>query len=530
MMEPPQTATGTGPTTGRGWTPRLVLATLCMALVLEALGLGATMIAIALPTILTEFPTTQAGWLTTAYFLAGAISAPLLGKAADLYGKRRVLMLTMVTSGIGALICATAPSFALLVVGRTLQGVILATLSLVPSLIRDVFPPRQAVLASSIVITGMGAFSLIAPLLIGVLLAAGGFRGLFWFDTCWTLLLALAIRLTTAESPLRRQARPDVLGGLLLAAGVAAVLVYVSLGSTLGWVSVTALLLLVGGAVLLALFFRHTKRAAEPIIKLELFRRKPLLFVAIAGATAYAISAATFQLIPLIAMTPRSVAGTYGLGLTTVQYAAIETPKALVSVLGGLLLGYLVSRGRHPRLFLTLGLVAWAVGMAWLAFFNDSFLEVIIGAMIVGLGGGFTVAAVPNLVMRVTPAGDQGSTAGSVQLCQTGFASVLPVVMFAVLAPFATVLPGGSGVVYAEEGLRTWLLIATGLTLVVLIIGVTVLRERRGETVLEFSVDSPAPVIVGAVSGSPVAENTVAETAAAQGTGGTATAVESPRV
>jgi hypothetical protein len=38
--------------------------------------------------------------------------------------------------------------------------------------------------------------------------------------------------------------------------------------------------------------------------------------------------------------------------------------------------------------------------------------------MIVGLGGGLTVAAVPNLVMRVTPVGDQGSTAGSVQLCQ----------------------------------------------------------------------------------------------------------------
>ena len=70
-----------------------------MALVLEALGLGATMISIGLPSILKTFPTTQVGWLTTAYFLTGAVCAPLAGKAADLFGKRRVLLTIMVVSG-----------------------------------------------------------------------------------------------------------------------------------------------------------------------------------------------------------------------------------------------------------------------------------------------------------------------------------------------------------------------------------------------------------------------------------------------
>ena len=492
MVEPPHAVNGSG----RGWTPRLVVSTLFMALVLEALGLGATMIAIGLPSILQEFPTTQGGWLTTVYFLAGAVCAPLLGKAADLYGKRRILMITMLVSGAGALLCAIAPSFPVMVVGRTLQGVILATLSLVPSLIRDVYPPRQAVLASTIVITGMGAFSLAAPLLIGWLIATGGFRGLFWFDAAWTIGLGVAIRFSSPESPLRSNARPDVLGGALLAGGVLAVLLYVSMGRTWGWLSVTGLLLLLGGAVLLTFFVRHARRAPEPIVRLELFRRKPLQFVAIAGATGYAISASTFQLIPMLAMTPREAGGTYGLGLTTVQYATIETPKALASVAAGLLLGFLVARGRHPRLFLTMGLVGWAIGTALLALRNDTFGDLILGAIVVGVGGGFTVAAVPNLVMRATPAGDQGSTAGTVQLCQTGFASVLPVVMFAVLAPYATVFPEG-GVVYAEQGFRTWLLISTALAVLVVVAGLTVLRERRGEEVAEFTVDGPpvaAPV------------------------------------
>jgi Na+/melibiose symporter-like transporter len=96
--------------------------------------------------------------------------------------------------------------------------------------------------------------------------------------------------------------------------------------------------------------------------------------------------------------------------------------------------------------------------------------------------------------MRATPAGDQGSTAGTVQLCQTGFSSITPIVMFAVLAPTATVFPGG-GVVYAESGFRTWLIIAAVMALVALVIGVTVLRERPDEEIDEFTRGAhPVPV------------------------------------
>ncbi|MER5185296.1 MFS transporter [Streptomyces sp. NPDC002896] len=507
MTEPPHAANGSGPAAGQDWTARLVLSTVFLAMVLEALALGASMVAIGLPSILREFPTTQGGWLTTVYFLAGAVCAPLLGKAADLYGKRRVLLITMLVSGAGAVVCALAPSFGVMVVGRALQGPILATLSLIPSFIRDVYPPRQAVFAASITVTGMGAFSLISPLLLGWIIATAGFRGMFWFDAVWTLGLCAAIRLTTPESALRRRARPDVLGGLLLTAGVLAVLLYASMGRSWGWASATGMGLLLGGAVLLALFFRNTRRAPEPIVKLSLFRRKPLLFVAIASATAYAVSASTFQLIPLLAMTPREAGGTYGLGLTTLEYAFIETPKALVTVTSGLLLGVLVARGRNPRLFLTVALAAWATGTTLLALRNDTFGDLLVGALAVGIGGGLATASVPGLVMRATPAGDQGSTAGTVQLCQTGFSAVLPVVMFSVLAQYASVTPGG-GVVYAEQGFRNWLLFSAVFAIVVLLVGVTLLRERPGEEVEEFTVDGRPPA--DAAAGDDTGTGTVA--------------------
>jgi len=501
MTAIPHAANGNGPANGpmggQGWTPRLVWSTVFLAMVLEALALGASMVAIGLPSILKEFPTTQGGWLTTVYFLAGAVCAPLLGTAADLYGKRRVLLLTMLVSGAGAVVCALAPSFAVMVVGRTLQGPILATLSLIPSLIRDVYPPRQAAFAASITITGMGALSLFSPLLIGWLIEAVGFRGMFWFDAVWTFALCAAIRLTTPESTLRRTARPDVVGATLLAAGVLGVLLYVSWGNSWGWGAGTGVTLLVAGLVLLALFFWRARRTPEPIVNLSLFRRKQLLYVSVAGATAYAVSASVFQIIPMMAMTPRVAGQTYGLGLTTLGYASLETPKALATVACGLLVGFLAARGRNPRLFMTLGLGAWAIGTTLLAFRNDTFGELVVCALIVGVGGGLTTASVPGLVMRATPVGDQGSTAGTVQLTQTGFSAVLPVVMFAVLAPYATLMPGG-GVVYAEEGFREWLLISTALAVGVLLIVVTLLRERRDEAVEEFTVDTRVPATVSA--------------------------------
>lgn len=502
-MSLPSPTIGNDPGSAQGWTARLIIGTILMALVLEALSLGTSMVSIGLPDILKEFPTTQGGWLTTVYFLVGAVCAPLLGKLADLYGKRRVLLITMLVSGVGALICAIAPSFTILLIGRILQGPILATLSLIPSFIRDIYPPKQAAFAASITVTGMGAFSIAAPTVIGWLLATYGFRGMFFFDAIYTLVLAVAIWAILPESNMRRETKPDLLGGAILAGAVVPVMLYVSMGRTWGWIAALPLLLI--GVILGYVFVRHTRNADEPIIKLALFRRRPLVFVAFAGAIAYSVSAATYQLIPLLAMTSRDNGVTYGLGLNTLEFSGIATPKQLATVLGGIVIGFLLARGRNPRAFLTLGVALFAAASVSLALAHDSFATVMVGSLLLGLAGGVSNASIPNLVMRATPADDQGSTAGTVQLCTTGASSILPVVMFAVLAPHMMPAPEG-GIFYQDQGITTWLWVSAALCIVALVLGFTVLRERSGEVIEEFSVDGtvPVPAVADGVVPSPV--------------------------
>jgi MFS family permease len=159
----------------RGWTPRWVLSMFALVMVFEAVQIGYSMISVALPSIVTHFHTDQGGWLLTSYLLSGAVASVLLGKCADLYGKRRVLMLTLLTSSVGAILCAIAPTFEIMIVGRVLQGVIVACLALSYSLIRDVFPRRLAPFVVSVSFTGMGLLSIVNPVLVGWLLTSYGF-------------------------------------------------------------------------------------------------------------------------------------------------------------------------------------------------------------------------------------------------------------------------------------------------------------------------------------------------------------------
>jgi MFS family permease len=485
MMDDPSSARATdGP--GRddqGWTPRWVLSLVSLLMAVEALSIGYSMISIGLPQIISHFNTDQGGWLLTSYLLAGTVAAALLGKLADLHGKRRVLLLTLLVSGIGAMICAVAPTFEIMILGRAIQGVVVATLFLGYSLIRDVYPRRIIPFAASVSTTGVGAISIVIPIVVGWLLFNFGFRGMFWFDVVWTFTCALLIWATTPESPLRRQARVDFLGAALLGGGVASLLMLVSMGRNWGWASATPWLFGAAGVVLLIGYGFHARRASDPIVNLRLFRRKPLMLAAVVAAIS-AIGAITQAVLPLLAMTPREVGGTYGLGMTPLEFAWIETPRGLASVLAGMVVGVVVTRYGRTRHAVIVGMALWAVGTLYLAFRNDTFADVEIAVLIVGMAHGTLFAVVPNLVIAATPPGDQGSTAGAVQVSQAGFGSTLPVILFAIMAPHAVSRPG-AGVVYLETGIQYGLFLVAGIALTGIILTLTVFRTtpdiRRGK-------------------------------------------------
>ena len=481
---------GSGSFGSAGWTPRLVLSLIALLCLVEAVAFTYVATITALPKIIEHFHTTQAGWLLTAYALVGAASAPLFGKLADLYGKRRLIMVALALGVVGDILAATAPAFWVMVLGQLVHGFVSACMFLGYSLMRDVYPKKVVQFGASVSITGAGILSIGAPFFIGVLIDQFGFRSVYVFDLVWVVVMGVIILATTPETSLRRPARIDVVGALLLAAGMTLVLLPISMGQQWGWGSFSVIGMLVAGAVLLVVYVLIALRVVEPVLNLRVLVRRSILFGVLGGGIAYGLSPMNQTLLALLAMTPRTLGGTYGLGFSATEFALLTGPLALGSVASGMAVGMLVRR-TDPRLMMYVGLVLYAVGALFLMVEHDTFGKLLAGALVLGVGTGFALGAMPNLMIQATPAAEQGSMSSAVELSAGLIGAITPIVAFAIMTPSAT-SPVPGVLIYGDAGISTSLLVSALIAAATLVIGVVFLRPRRGAAVEDVQ---PAPAL-----------------------------------
>lgn len=446
------------------WTPRLILSLSAIVLTLEMLTISYLMISMAQPAISAHYQTTQGAWLLTTFLLVGAVAAPLLGKLADMHGKRLMLLLCVAIAAVGTFISAVAPSFALMLVGRGLAGLLVPCLFLSYSLIRDVFPAKTVALAVSIATSGMGLVAIPAPFIAGWLIDDFGFRGIFWFMLIGLAVLGLMILATTAESPVRLRGRMDLVGAVLLGAGLAGVLVGVSMGPTWGWSASSTLLYLIGGSALIVAWAVSAKFVSDPLIDLNVLGRRSVAFTAIGAGMVYGVSGLYSLLLPTLAMTPAIMGLGYGFGVDAEGFAVFQAPIGALTVVGGLIVGVLVGRNVAPRALLAVGGVIAALGCALTAYSNDTKGTLIVFAGLVGLGMGLGYAAIPNLVIAAVPPQLQASTASIMGVVQSVVPAILPVIAFTVMnnsyiAPIPPEMTGGY-TFYTQDGFKVAFLIA----------------------------------------------------------------------
>ncbi|MFE1953981.1 MFS transporter [Streptomyces sp. NPDC059524] len=464
--DPTAGAAGADRAADERWTPRLIVSLLSIVLLLEMLAISYIMIATAMPSIAQHYRTTQGAWLLTAFLLVGAVAAPLVGKLADLHGKRRLLVGCIAVSIAGSLVSAVAPSYGIMILGRALTGLLVPCLFLSYSLIRDVFPPRTVPLAVSIATSGMGIIAIPAPFITGWLIDDFGFRSIFWFWVIALAVLGAMILLTTQESAVRLRSRLDLVGALLLGAGIAGILVGVSFGPAWGWTAGSTLAYLIGGVVLVVAWLVSSGAVREPLIDIKVLRRRSVAFTVTAAGFMYGVSGLFTMLLPMLVMTPAALGLGYGFGVDAEGTAVFQAPIGLCTVVGGVLVGVLVGRRARPRLMMAAGGVSAGLGCALTAYAHDSRGLLILFSCLVGLGMGLGYAAVPNLLIEAVPPQLQASTASIAGVFQSVFPAVLPVIAFTVLnnsyiAPLSPEITRGA-VLYTSDGFKAAYLIAAG--------------------------------------------------------------------
>ena len=246
----------------------LVLATL-------AVGLDLTVLNLALPTLSVALhaSTSDLQWFLNAYTLVlGAVLLPA-GMIGDRFGRKRTLMAALVLFGLGSLACAYSTSPAMLIAARAFLGVgaafiIPLSLAVVPVMFTDEERPRTIAV---LMVASLLAFP-IGPILGGFLLTHYWWGSVFLINVPVAFIGLAAVWTLLPESRGQEASHIDVIGILLSSAGMVALSYGVIDAGQNGWGGPTALGAMALGCLLLTVFFLWERRAAAPLVDLDLFR------------------------------------------------------------------------------------------------------------------------------------------------------------------------------------------------------------------------------------------------------------------
>ncbi|MFE9722268.1 MFS transporter [Streptomyces sp. NPDC005794] len=461
------------------WSRRLILwaAVLTLANVLADMAIGSPMM--VMPQLLEHFHTDQTAWLNASAMLAGAIWSPLLAKSSDIFGKRRILIGTLLLACAGALVCLAAPNVWIFLVGRFLQGAAFAAIFITVALARQICTPRVAMALVGLVTSGSSVLGVVEPFLMQPVIDVFGYRSVFVAAALLAAVAALCVRFFIPESPIRSTGRVDVGGALLLGGGLGAVLAYTSLGRDFGWLSGGMIALLAAGAAALAGWAFLALRVDEPIIDIRSLSR-PILLTLLALVLAAGSFRSMLQLTGVIAQVPSDLGLGYGLGDGEAVAVLLATPN-LGIVIGGTCAGWIAGR-YGPALPLLGGIaVGTAATFAMLAGVSVLPLAIACGAML-GMAAGAIGASGYNLATSIEAPERQGTTAGLVSVVLALGSVVFNFAGGEVLK--ATVVPGISAdgaPVSTATGVHLYVAMAGVLFVLAAVPAITLARNRPGD-------------------------------------------------
>lgn len=356
-----------------------------MAVLFFGVLMGAMDIAIlgpAIPAIRDAFALDDrlVSWVFSIWVLANLVSVPIMTKLADRFGRKRMYLLDIGIFGAGSLIVALSPSFGILLVGRAMQGMAAAGIfPVAASVIGAVIPVERRGRAFGLLGSVFGIAFIIGPILAGLMLTIG-WRWLYLTNVPIALIVILLGLRILPRTPGNRAAPLDwkglfALGGTLLSLAYALSVFDTSdvWGSLASWRVFSALLL---AAVLVPVFVRVERNAADPVLRLDLFRNRQVALASV-NAIGAGINEAAFLFFPTIVVMAH--------GVTTSEAAFMLLPMMVAVALGSPLAGRLLDRTGSKFIILCSNLLL-VLGMLGVATSPSSKAVFYVASSLIGLG------------------------------------------------------------------------------------------------------------------------------------------------
>ncbi len=385
-----------------------------------------------------------AQWSLTVTLLVGVVSSPVMGRLGDGPRRRETLLGGLAVVTVGCVVSALAPSLAVLVAGRAMQGVGLGLVPLGMATARDEVPPEQV--GSTIGLlsvggaAGVGAGYPISGLLAGISLSAA-----FWFGAV-VCAIAFALSWVFVSSTAGRAAQKlDLPGAAVLTVGLSALLIAIAEGSGWGWGTPRTLGLFALAVVFLVVWGAQQLRASEPLVDLRLARIPAVLS---ADVCATVLGVAMYMYLSGVSEFVQAPSGLgYGFGASVVVAGLCLLPFSLVGMAGARMLP-LSTRLIGERNLLPAGCLMVSAGGLVFALFDHHLWGAFAMMAVLGLGYGLTFAAIPGIIVRAVPESETGSATGFYQVVRyIGFSvgSALAASVLASETPAGSQLPQLAG-------------------------------------------------------------------------------------
>lgn len=409
-----------------------------------------------LPEYLNASPSHTA-WAITATVLAAGVAMPVMGRLGDMHGKRRMLLISLVFLVAGSILGGLSSTLVPIIIGRALQGLAAGVIPLGISIMRDVLPKERLAGAVAIMSASLGiggAFGLPSAALIS---EYANWHVLFWVSAILGALATIGITTMVPESTIRTGGHFDIPGTIALSIALVTLLLAISDGPTWGWGSGLTISMFVVAAVAFLAWGWWELRAPEPLIDVRVSIRPQVLLTNVASIVFGFAMFAAAMVLPQVVQLPEETG--YGLGGSLLMSGLVMVPFGALMLMSAPISARITNR-YGPKATLMTGAVFVAIGYCAGIFMLHAIWQLIIVAIIIGLGTGLAYAAMPALIMGAVPA-SQTAAANSfntlMRTLGTSFASAIAGVILARMTTLSAGVPFPS-----ESAFRLVMVIAAG--------------------------------------------------------------------
>jgi DHA2 family multidrug resistance protein len=377
--------------------PMIVVSTMLSA-VLQALD--NTIANVALPHMQGTLSATmeEMSWVLTSYIVAAAVMLPLTGWLADRYGRKRVILISVIGFTLASALCGMAQTLDQIIVFRVLQGI--AGASLMPmsqAVLFDIYPPSQHGKAMSLWGIGVTLAPTLAPMLGGWLTDNYNWRWVFYINVPFGILAIIGLMIYYPDTKQQKRSF-DFFGFAALSLAVGFLQIFLDRGPTKGWFDATEIKIEVAICALsLYLFLVHSFTAKAPFVRLSIYKDRNYftasLLILYLGVLLYSVLALIAPLLQGL------------LGYSVLQAGTAMAPRGIGTLIAMLIAGKLVGRV-DARLIIITGLAITAVGLYQMSHFSLTMGDttIAIANVLQGFGTGATYVPLAAIGFMTLPA------------------------------------------------------------------------------------------------------------------------------